>query len=66
MNLPKPGNETQKPSRAPKNAVRMMVIILVAMGLLAIYANVQKLRRSAIEEVKITTQPTSSPSPEAR
>lgn len=43
-----------------------MIIIVVAMALLAIYANVQKSRRNQIEKVTIipiASPPAASPSP---
>jgi hypothetical protein len=55
-----------KSSRAPRSGVRLMIIIVVAMALLAIYANVQKARRDEIEKVTIipvSTAPPASPSP---
>jgi hypothetical protein len=53
-------------TRAPRSGVRLMIIIVVAMALLAIYANVQKARRNEIEKVTIipvATPPPASPSP---
>ena len=53
-------------NRAPRSGIRLMIIILVAMALLAIYANVQKARRNTIEKVTIipvATPPPASPSP---
>jgi hypothetical protein len=53
-------------NRAPRAGVRLMIIIVAAMALLAIYANVQKARRNAIEKVTIipiATPPPASPSP---
>lgn len=47
-------------SRAPRTGVRVMVVILLGLALLAVYANVQKMRRDQIETVTIT--PVSSPS----
>jgi hypothetical protein len=41
-----------------------MIIIVIAMALLAVYANVQKARRDRIEEVTITPV-TAAPSPSA-
>jgi hypothetical protein len=64
-----PAEEQQNPvksSRAPRAGVRLMIIIVVAMALLAIYANVQKARRKQIEKVTIipvATPPPASPSP---
>jgi hypothetical protein len=43
-----------------------MIIIVIALALLAIYANVQKARRDKIEKVTIipvSTTPMASPSP---
>lgn len=53
-------------NRAPRAGIRLMIIIVVAMALLAIYANVQKSRRSQIEKVTIipiATPPPATPSP---
>jgi hypothetical protein len=53
-------------NRAPRAGIRLMIIIVVAMALLAIYANVQKSRRNQIEKVTIipiATPPPASPSP---
>ena len=64
-----PAEEQQNPivsNRAPRAGVRLMIIIIVAMALLAIYANVQKARRSEIEKVTIipvATPPPASPTP---
>ena len=64
-----PAEEQQNPvvsNRAPRAGVRLMIIIVAAMALLAIYANVQKSRRNAIEKVTIVpvaTPPPASPSP---
>ena len=56
---------TVESNRAPRTGVRLMIIIVVAMALLAIYANVQKARRDKIEQVTITpvSTPAASPSP---
>jgi hypothetical protein len=58
--------DTAKSSRVPRSGVRLMIIIVVATGLLAIYANVQKARRNEIEKVTIipvAISPSASPSP---
>jgi hypothetical protein len=52
-----------------KNALRAMVAIVLALVLVAIYANVQKLRRNRIEKATFTPAPatmtgeTASPPP---
>ena len=64
-----PRAEEQKAAesnRAPRAGLRLMIIIVVAMALLAIYANVQKSRRNEIEKVRIipiATPPPASPTP---
>ena len=58
--------DAARSSRAPRAGVRLMIIIVVAMALLAVYANVQKARRNDIEKVTIipvTASPTASPNP---
>jgi hypothetical protein len=48
-------------SRAPRTGLRLMIVILIGLALVAIYANVQKLRRDKIERVIITPITTASP-----
>jgi hypothetical protein len=48
-------------SRAPRSGVRLMIVILIGLALVAIYANVQKLRRDKIERVTITPASTVTP-----
>jgi hypothetical protein len=49
-------------SRAPRSGLKWMVVIVVALALIAIYANIQKARRGKIEKVIIVPV---SPSPAA-
>jgi hypothetical protein len=55
--------------KVSKNVGRLMVGIVIGFALVALYANIQKLRRSALETVIFapgraqTTTPTPSPSP---
>jgi hypothetical protein len=42
------------PQPFPARGIAVIVIVLSAFALLALYANVQKLRRDKIETVKIT------------
>jgi len=51
--------------KAPKIAIRAIIVILVTMALLAIYSNVQKWRRDNLETVIVTPVATPSPSPAA-
>jgi hypothetical protein len=49
------------PSRTPRTGVRLMIVILIGLALVAIYANVQKVRRDKIERVTITPASTATP-----
>ncbi|MEY2538918.1 MAG: hypothetical protein QOG67_2658 [Verrucomicrobiota bacterium] len=55
-------------ARAPRNALQAIIVILAAMALVAIYANVQRLRRDKIETVIVTpaANPSLSPTPLVR
>jgi len=55
-----PAGEAPPPSQVPKSGVVLMLIILGAMALLAVYANIQRFRREQIETVVV--MPTTSPS----
>jgi hypothetical protein len=52
-------------SRAPRLGVRLMIVILVGLALVAIYANVQKVRRDKIERVTITPASSATPAPKS-
>jgi hypothetical protein len=55
--------------KTSKRAAQLMIAIVIGFALVALYANIQKLRRAAIETVKFipasnqsaTPQPTASP-----
>ena len=54
------------PSRAPRSGLVLMLVIVLAAALVAVYANVQKARRDKIEKVTIipiSESPTPSSSP---
>ncbi len=48
-------------ARAPRAGLQIMALVLVAIGLVAIYANVQRARESQIETVTIAPAPSQSP-----
>ena len=53
-------------SRAPRSGLILMIIIIAALTLIAVYANVQKARRDKLEKVTIipaSSLPSASPSP---
>jgi hypothetical protein len=54
------------PSRAPRSGLVLMLVIVIAAALVAVYANVQKARHDKIEKVTIipiSESPTASASP---
>jgi hypothetical protein len=50
-------------SPAPRRGLVFMIVIIIAIGFVALYANVQRLRRDKIETVTFT--PAAAPSPSA-
>jgi len=52
-----------KDSKVSKNVGRLMVAIVIGFALVALYANIQKLRRSAIETVVFTPASAQTPTP---
>ncbi len=51
------------PERVPSRGLVVIAAILIALALIALYANVQKSRRDKIETVKVT--PVATPTPSA-
>ena len=58
-----PIEEKAPATRAPRSGLQLMALILVALGGLTIYSNVQKARREQIETVTIAPAPPVLPSP---
>jgi hypothetical protein len=54
----------EQPSRVSRGALRLIMVILAALILLSLYANVQRLRRDKVETVTFTpaAAPSASPS----
>ena len=50
--------------RAPRTAVLLMAVIVICLAMLAVFANVQRSRRDAVETV--TVKSTASPTPRER
>jgi len=61
VNEPQLRSEESKPARVPKNFLRLMLVIVIVLALLALYANVQRWRRSQLETVIFTPAQTASP-----
>jgi hypothetical protein len=62
VNEPRLRSEENRPARVPKNALRLMLAIVIVLALLALYANMQRRRRSQLETVIFTPAQTASPS----
>jgi hypothetical protein len=64
VNLPDEGTKNFQPPRASKITVLLMAVIMICLALLAIFANVQRSRRDAVEVVVVKS--TTSPTPHER
>ena len=53
-------------SPAPAIGLKLMIAILIGVALVALYANVQKVRRDKIEQVTITPVSTATPAAASR
>jgi hypothetical protein len=65
VTAPETSPEESGPSQISKNVFRLMVAIVIVLALVAIYANVQRLRRARMETATFTpaTTITTTPSP---
>ena len=64
MNLGDESTEKSPTPRAPKAAVLLMALSVICMAMLAVFANVQRFRRDAVEVVAVKS--TTSPTPQER
>jgi hypothetical protein len=64
VNPPQQPAEKLRSSQVPKSVVVLMIIILASLALVAVFANIQRLRRGQIETVVVV--PTSSTTPQPR
>jgi len=64
VNLPETTAEKPEPPHVSKTAAMLMLIIIVCLGMLAVFANLQRFRRDEVEAVVV--RPTASPSPQAQ
>ncbi|HEY2680287.1 MAG TPA: hypothetical protein VGI59_03115 [Candidatus Udaeobacter sp.] len=62
MNLP--DETSEKSPTPPKTAVLLMAVIVICLAMLAIFGNIQRSRRDAIEVVAVKS--TTSPTPQER
>jgi hypothetical protein len=64
VNLADESAEKSPTPRVPKTAVLLMAVSVICMVMLAVFANVQRFRRDAVEVVAVKS--TTSPTPQER
>ena len=64
MNLPDESIKKSPTPEAPKTAVLLMAVIVICLAMLAVFANVQRSKRGAVEVVAVKS--TASPTPQER
>jgi cell division septal protein FtsQ len=64
VNSPQQPTEKLRSRQIPRTAVVLMIIIVASLALVAIFANIQRLRRSQIETIVVV--PVSSATPQPR
>jgi hypothetical protein len=63
VNSPQQPAKKLRSPQVPKSAVTLMVIIVASLGLLAIFANIQRLRRGQIETISVVPASSATPQP---
>jgi hypothetical protein len=64
VNLADERTEKSPTPRVPKTAILLMAVSVIGMAMLAVFANVQRFRRDAVEVVAVKS--TTSPTPQER
>jgi hypothetical protein len=63
VNAPQQSAEKLRLPRVPRSAVVLMVVTLASLALVAVFANIQRLRRGQIETVVVVPAPSTTPQP---
>jgi cell division septal protein FtsQ len=63
VNSPQQPAEKLRSSQVPRTAVVLMIIIVASLALVAIFANIQRLRRSQIETIVVVPASSTTPQP---
>ncbi|PYK20780.1 MAG: hypothetical protein DME55_01185 [Verrucomicrobia bacterium] len=63
MNAPQQSAEKLRLPRVPRSAVVLMIVILASLALVAVFANIQRLRRGQIETVVMVPATSTTPQP---
>jgi hypothetical protein len=63
VNSPQQPAEKFRSHQVPKSAVVLMIIIVTSLALVAIFANIQRLRRGQIETIVVLPASSTTPQP---
>jgi hypothetical protein len=63
VNSPEHTVEKSRSTRVPKSAFVLMIIIVASLALVAVFANVQRLRRGQIETTVVVPASSTTPQP---
>jgi uncharacterized membrane protein affecting hemolysin expression len=63
VNAPQQPAEKFRSPQVPRSVVVVMIVIVVALALVAIFANIQRLRRHQIETVVVVPAGSTTPQP---
>ncbi|HET6886826.1 MAG TPA: hypothetical protein VFH87_02775 [Candidatus Udaeobacter sp.] len=63
MNAPQEPVEKLGSPRIPRSAVVLMIVIVASLALVAVFANIQRLRRGQIETVVVVPATSTTPQP---
>jgi hypothetical protein len=64
VNSPQQPAEKSRSPQVPRNAVVLMIIIVASLALVAIFANIQRLRRDQIETIVVVPASSTTPQPQ--
>jgi hypothetical protein len=63
VNSPPQPAEKLRSSQVPRIAIVLMIVIVVSLALVAIFANIQRLRRGQIETIVVVPAGSATPQP---
>jgi len=63
VNSPQQPAKKLRSSQVPRSAVTLMIIVSVSLALVAIFANIQRLRRGQIETIVVVPASSATPQP---
>lgn len=63
MNSPQKPTEKSRSAQVPKSAGVLMIVVVVLLALVAVFANIQRLRRGQIETIVVVPASSTTPQP---